>query len=382
MKSVGRLLRYKDVYDIDGSEELFIDAMRENCKFQYDNSEDYRKILDGMNFNPDNIKSMEDVTSIPFLPTLFFKTHRISSYKNTKHLYKATSSGTQGKFSEIGFDIGSLWSAMIMSLRILRHWKIISPIPCNYIVFGYQPKKSNRTAVSKTAFLTTLLAPALHRTYALKYINGKYEPDLEAVFEAVKRYSKKKAPVRFMGFPSYTFFVMQMMEERGVSVKLPKNSKIMLAGGWKQFYKEAVEKDVFYSLAKKTLGIEEENIVEYYGAVEHPILYTDCPNHHFHVPIYSRVVIRDVNTFKPLPNGQMGLVNLITPLFKATPLLSVMPDDLGILHDGCECGCGIKSPYLEIIGRVGLKDIKTCAAGASDLLDKSNLSKVIQGGEK
>ena len=45
-----------------------------------------------------------------------------------------------------------------------------------------------------------------------------------------------------------------------------------------------------------------------------------------------------------------------------------MTDDLGVLHPGDECGCGIKSPYLEIIGRVGIKDIKTCAAGASQLL--------------
>ena len=48
--------------------------------------------------------------------------------------------------------------------------------------------------------------------------------------------------------------------------------------------------------------------------------------------------------------------------------MSVMTDDIGILHDGKKCGCGIESPYLEIIGRIGMKDIKTCAAGAAELL--------------
>lgn len=56
-------------------------------------------------------------------------------------------------------------------------------------------------------------------------------------------------------------------------------------------------------------------------------------------------------------------------MVKATPILSVMTDDLGILHDG-GCGCGIDSPYLEIIGRVGVKDIKTCAAGAAEILSE------------
>ena len=85
------------------------------------------------------------------------------------------------------------------------------------------------------------------------------------------------------------------------------------------------------------------------------------------------MIIRDVKTLKPIPSGQIGLVNLITPMVKATPIVSVMTDDLGVLHDGEDCGCGISSPYLEIIGRIGLKDIKTCAAGAAELIKEVKL---------
>ena len=173
-----------------------------------------------------------------------------------------------------------------------------------------------------------------------------------------------------MGFPSYTYFAMKLLDERGIYPRLPKNSKIMLGGGWKQFYREAVDKREFYSLAEKVFGISDTDIVEFYGAVEHPVLYCDCEQHHFHIPVYSRVIIRDATTLEPLPYGKIGLVNLITPMVRATPILSVMTDDLGVLHDGGECGCGIDSPYLEIIGRVGLKEIKTCAAGAAELLGK------------
>lgn len=81
------------------------------------------------------------------------------------------------------------------------------------------------------------------------------------------------------------------------------------------------------------------------------------------------MIIRDVRTLEPVENGKIGLVNLITPMVKATPILSVMTDDLGVLHPAAECGCGAASPYLEIIGRVGIKDIKTCAAGAAELLN-------------
>ena len=68
--------------------------------------------------------------------------------------------------------------------------------------------------------------------------------------------------------------------------------------------------------------------------------------------------------------GQVGLVNLTSPLIRATPVTSVVTDDLGYLTPGDACGCGLTSPYLTLLGRVGLGDIKTCAAGAADLLGK------------
>lgn len=364
-----KLFSHKNIYDLEESDKDFVSAMKENCRFQYEHCEEYRKILEGFNFLPDSIENMEDLNRLPFIPTLFFKKNHMLSYPKRKIVIEATSSGTSGSYSKLGFDLKSLIFSLKMVLKVTKKRKLISLKPCNYIVFGYKPNRHNKTAISKTAYGTTLLAPGLSRTYALNYKNGKYEPDLERVLNAILKYSKRKAPVRFMGFPAYTFFVMKMMEERGIKVKLPKGSMIMLGGGWKQFYTEKVEKEEFYRLAQETLGVKDDRVIEFFGAVEHPILYCDCPNHHFHVPIYGRTIIRDVNTLKPLPMGEIGLVNLLTPVYKSVPILSVMTDDLGVLHDGADCGCGQKSPYLEIIGRVGLKDIKTCAAGAAELLN-------------
>ena len=120
-------------------------------------------------------------------------------------------------------------------------------------------------------------------------------------------------------------------------------------------------------------GIDDDNIVEFFGAVEHPILYCDCVHHHFHIPAYSRVLIRNADTLEPLPMGEVGLINLVTPMVAKTPLLSVMTDDIGVLHPAEECGCGIKTPFLEIIGRIAPEDIKTCAAGAEELLKGAGL---------
>ena len=63
-------------------------------------------------------------------------------------------------------------------------------------------------------------------------------------------------------------------------------------------------------------------------------------------------------------------MNLITPMVDSVPVLSIMTDDLGILHEE-GCACQEESPWLEILGRVGIKDIITCAAGAGELLKES-----------
>ncbi len=378
MSYTKKLFRLKSPFDTEQSNELFLKAMKENCEFHYKNCPEYKKILDGAGFSPDDLKEYKDIERLPFIPTLFFKKNRLYSMSERKMFIHATSSGTSGTFSDIGFELSGLLCGLDMVITIAKRWKLLSPVPCNYIVLGYRPHRSNKTAVAKTAYGYTLFAPALSRTFALKYKDGKYSPDLDGIIDAIVKHSKSRFPLRFIGFPSYTYFVMKLMEERGISVQLPKRSLIMLGGGWKQFYKEQADKDEFYALAKKVLGLDEENIIEAFGAAEHPILYCDCEKHHFHVPVYSRVIIRDVHTLEPVPNGQIGLVNLITPMVKATPILSIMTDDLGILHDGSECGCGIESPYLEIIGRVGLRDIKTCAAGAAEILSAATTEKEVQ----
>lgn len=368
MSCTSKLFRHKYPYDAEGTNELFLGAVRENCEYHYRNNAKYRAILDDRGFLPDMLQNYEDIARLPFIPTLIFKNHEVYSMSARRMLINATSSGTGGKFSRIGFELGGLMNGFKMVLKVVNFRGLFSLCPANYVVFGYRPHSDNHTAVTKTAFGATWFTPSLHRTYALKYADGRYVPDLDGVVKAIQKYAKSRLPLRFMGFPSYTYFTMRLLDERGIYLKLPKNSKLMLGGGWKQFYREAVDKEEFYALAKKVFGIDDCDIIEFFGAVEHPILYCDCSNHHFHVPVYSRVIIRDVNTLKPVPNGQMGLVNLISPMIKATPILSVMTDDLGVLHDGAECGCGLNSPYLEIIGRVGLKDIKTCAAGAAELL--------------
>lgn len=372
MSYTNKLFKIKKnkIYDLESSNDLFFKAIKENCIYQYDHCKEYQDILIKQNFNPHtDLACYDDISKIPPLPTLYFKHHKIMTIDEKKMLIKATSSGTSGKKSQLGFNLRSLWHGLHMVLSIGKYHKLFSLKPTHYIIFGYEPNKNNHTVISKSTYGFTYFTPALDRSFILKYENGDYKLDIEGIKQKLIKLSKAKHPVRTHGFPAYTYFVLKQMKEENVCVKLPKGSLLAIGGGWKQFYAEKIEKKDFYNLVYEVLGIEEENIVEFFSAVEHPVLYTDCKYHHFHIPVYSRVIIRDVDTLEPLPYGKVGLINLITPMVDSVPIVSIMTDDLGIIHDD-ECKCGCNSPYLEIIGRVGIKDIVTCAAGAEEMLKK------------
>lgn len=357
-------------YDLNGTQERFLQAVRENCAYHLRRCPEYRAIARALNFFPQQLRTIEDLAKIPVIPTLFYKRHAIFSMPRRRMAMCVTSSGTSGKFSQIGFDWGCIFAEIPMILHLGWRHGLISPRPAHCVILGYKPHRTNKTGVTRTMYGLTWFSPPISRTYALHYVDGGYVPDLDGVARALKRLSGSPFPTRIVGFPSYLWFGLQRMEELGLRASLPRGSKILLAGGWKQHYSQQVEKSVLYDLARKVLGIPEDQIHEFFGAVEHPIFYNACKHHHFHIPIYSRIIIRDVNTLEPLPMGRIGLVNLISPLMNATPTTSVMTDDLGYLTPGEECGCGITSPYLTILGRVGLSDIQTCAAGAAQLLGK------------
>ena len=362
-----QLFRWLDPYDLAGTEGLFAAALAESAQRQAAGCPDYARILALRGYDRAALEA-GDLSALPPIPTLYCKRHLLLSVPEKKLLVRATSSGTGGTVSRMGLDAGSLLRGARMVWRMTRYHRLLSPRPCRYLILGYQPRRENQTAFSKTGFGFTFFAPALSRTYALRWHEGSYRLDMEGLRRRLLRCAGGRSPVRTIGFPAYTYLLLRQLEEEGVRLRLPRGSMVTMGGGWKQFEGQKVEKEELYRLAESVLGIPEENCVEFFGAVEHPILYTTCRRHHFHVPVYSRVLIRDPDTLAPVPNGTPGLVNLLTPMVGSVPVLSIMTDDLGVLHDGAECPCGIQSPWLELKGRVGVRDIVTCAAGAAEFL--------------
>ena len=369
MNCTRRLFQTKDPYNLNGTDALFLEAVKENVHLHSSRCPEYRALLEREAFTVDALKTIDDLYRVPVLPTLFLKAHPLFSMEEKRFLIRATSSGTSGMKSRIGIDAVSFSYGIRMLLKLFSYHHLLSLAPTNYILLGYEPSPVMETGAVKTAHGVTYFAPALHREYALKYRDGAYTPNIEGVLRALHRYQKQGLPVRLVGFPYFMLALTQELDQSGCRLKLPKGSKALLGGGFKGQFAKRVEKRELLSRIGDTLGIPESGCKEFFSAAEHPIAYCDCASHHFHVPVYSRVIIRDVRRLLPLPYGQPGLLSFVTPIMQSVPFVSVMTDDIAVLYDGKTCGCGVRAPYFEVLGRANAQGIKTCAAGAAEALE-------------
>ncbi len=369
MEARERLFQYKKIYDQNGSEELFLAAMRESIEHHAKNCEFYHELIKRNKFLPAQIKEIEDIVNIPPIPVDYFKRHEVKSIKEEEVEVHATSSGTTGQKSQIFLDKSTLSLGTKMIVKSMLYHKFVSIIPTNYLLLGYEPKPGNDMGNVKVLTGMTRLAPALHKFFALRSMGDEYRIDYFGIMNALVKYDKQKLPVRIMGFPSYLYMLLLTMKEMKLKpLKLNKKSIVFTGGGWKKFNDMAIKKEDLYALIEEMLGIPAKNCRDFYSAVEHSVAYPECSNHHMHVPIWSRVVIRDVKTMEPLGFDQPGFLNFISPLVSSMPLSSVIMGDMAVLKDGRECGCGITTPYFEIIGRAGTSVARTCATTASELM--------------
>jgi phenylacetate-coenzyme A ligase PaaK-like adenylate-forming protein len=369
MKARENLFKYNKIYDQQGSEDLFLEAMKESVTHHRLNNAFYHKLLDEHHFNVEQIRTLEDLVSIPPIPANFFKYHEILSVSPSDVEVHATSSGTLGQKSQVFLDKASVDLGTKMIIKSMKYHKFISLIPTNYVLLGYEPMAGNEMGNVKILTGMTRFAPAKEKVFALRPIGDTYQVDYFGIQSALKRFEKQKLPVRIFGFPSYLYMVLKMMKDLNMKpLKLNKRSLVLTGGGWKKFDNQRIDKRELYKMVEELLGIPSENCRDFFSAVEHSVAYPECKNHHMHVPIWSRVVIRDVKTLEPLGYNQAGFLNFISPLVSSMPISSIIMGDIAILRDGKDCGCGISMPYFEIVGRAAGGKNKTCAVTASELM--------------
>ncbi len=397
LKHVEALCLLDEPYNHRDYEELFNRAMREITVWHAQKNSFYARLVEDRKTD----LSMEGFAwqDTPFVWAPFFKTHEILSLRREDVFLHLTSSGTSGQKSQVFFDHWSIRSAQRMVDRIFIHegWSrenerqssstqtymstslpaslaneaatsASREEPSDYLLYSYETEPSSKLGTSFTDNFLCKYAPIHQVCYALKLTGaGDHEFDFFGVLRFLLDSAVSGRPLRIFGFPSFFFFTLKRMQKLKIEpIRLHPDSLVFLGGGWKGYQGEEVSKKELYALATEMLGLSPDRLRDGYGSVEHCVPYVECREHEFHVPTWSRVLIRDVRTLEILPEGEIGFLQFVSPYITSMPAHSIIMGDLASLSSNCKCGRA--TPVMRLHGRAGLSKNKSCAIAAAELM--------------
>ena len=352
------------------TEELFRQAMVEAFAIHYDGSEDFRRFVNLHGYDSPKLKDDFELEELPSIFVNVFKERDLITGSRDDVVLELTSSGTGGRKSRNFLDQTSLDRIKLIARKVYDGLDMVADDEkVNYICFSYDPHVANDLGTAFTDDLLTSFTSVAEVFYAIRWKDelGDFHFDVEETMKRLDDYGQQDKPLRFLGFPAFIHRLLNLRRERGMAtLNLGPSSWAMTGGGWKTHEGEAISREEFAARLENEIGIPAGNVRDLFGMVEHGIPYVQCEKGRFHVPLYSYPIIRHPLTLNNQPDGEAGLLQLMTPYWTSYPALSVLTSDLAKLHGQCDCGRLGKT--LEIVGRGGVKKHKGCAIQAAELL--------------
>ena len=348
----------------------FIEAMIDITRWHRQRSPWYRGLLATHGVQVERLSTMADLIALPPVHADFFKTHEVLSVPESEVTAHLISSGASGQKSQMFFDSFTMHGARRMVDDAMQARGVVSSRSTNYLVNAYEPYDGLRAGSSSTYQYLLRYAPASKVFWTLRAAgDGQHEFDAFGTLAALQDYAQDDRPTRIIGLPAYLHFALKRMEQLGMApLKLPQGSCVIFGGGWKDHADQAISKEELQRNIAHWLGIPSESIVETFGSVEHSVPYVDCHLHRLHAPMWSRVVVRDVRSLKPVADGKPGFLSFLSPYISSVPAHSVVMGDMAIRHASSSCRCGRQTPWFEVLGRAGTARNQSCATPAEQAL--------------
>lgn len=314
--------------------------------------EPYRNILQGLGSKVAQIETLED---IPFLPVSVFKTLALKSVLEEEIVKTMTSSGTTGQsVSRIFLDKQTAARQQKTLVRIVSDFTGAARLPMLIIDTPAVMKDRNMFSARGAGILGFSMFGA-DRCWAL---TEEMALDVDGINAFLERHQGK--PVLLFGF---TFMVWQhfyqALKASGCPIDLT-NGILIHGGGWKKLQSQAVSPLEFADSLHSVCGISK--IYDYYGMVEQTgCIYMQCEHGHLHASIFSDVIVRDARTLNPSPQGQPGIIQVVSTIPESYPGHSLLTEDEGVILGEDDCPCGRAGKYFRILGRIKNAEIRGCS---------------------
>lgn len=321
----------ENIFDIK-TEHDFLAASLNAFRYQYDNVEVYRKFVDYLKINPEEVVSLD---KIPFLPIEMFKNHQILDKNVSTELYFQSSGTTQMNLSKHFIADENIYQE-----SIYKSFEQFIGKPEDFIFLGLLPsylEKQNSSLIYMVDYLMKKSG---------KPENGYFLYNHEDLFKLLNELKDKKVILFGVSFALLDF--LDFSGSNSQTLQFSNTLTVIETGGMKG-RKEEMTKDELLKILQ--LGFKTDKIYSEYSMTELLSQAYSLGQNEYQCPNWMRVLIRNVeDPFSYEKTGKTGAINIID-LANIHSCSFIATQDLG----------KIVGDKFQVLGRIDHSDIRGCS---------------------
>lgn len=322
----------ENIFSIQSKQD-FLDAALKTFRYQYENIEIYRKFVDYLKINPDEVS---ELTKIPFLPIEMFKNHQIVDKNGSADLYFQSSGTTQMNLSKHFIADENIYQE-----SIYKSFEQFIGKPEDFIFLGLLPsylEKQNSSLIYMVDYLMKKSA---------KPENGYFLYNHSDLFELLNTLKDKKVILFGVSFALLDF--LDYCDSNAQTFAFSDTLTIIETGGMKG-RKEEMTKDELLTILQE--GFKTDKIYSEYSMTELLSQAYSLGENVYQCPNWMLILVRNAeDPFNYEKEGRTGAINIID-LANIHSCAFIATQDLGkTLPEG----------KFQVLGRIDHSDIRGCS---------------------
>lgn len=344
-------------------QRLLVPALDDLTAWHRERSPEYDRILSALGAGAAGARGTGRLEDVPFLPVGLFKSHLLQSVPEDEVFKTMTSSGTTGQqVSRVILDRETAARQTRALAAIMTH--VLGPQRLPMIVIDTKNVVKDRAMFSaRGAGVLGMVSYGRKHFYAL-------DDDMQLDREGLKAFLEEYGDGRILMF-GFTFMVWQHFLQQLEPGDADLSTGVLIhSGGWKKLVDQAVDNATFKEEFRARTGLSR--IHNFYGMVEQVgSVFMEAEDGLLRPPNFADVIIRDPQTWEPMPDGEVGVIQVLSALPLSYPGHSILTEDLGVVHGEGDPATGWGGRRLEVIGRVPKAELRGCSDTHAANLDQA-----------
>ena len=324
----------KNIFNIKNQSD-FLTSCLETFHYQYNNIEVYRKFVDYLKINPNEIDAIE---KIPFLPIEMFKNHLILDQNFKTENYFQSSGTTQIQTRSKHFIAEFNWYEQ----SIERSFEQFIGKPEDFIFLGLLPNYSENPHSSLIYMVDYLMKKSG------KPENGYFLYNHQELFNLIQELQNEDKKIILFGVSFALLDYLDFCKTQQLLHSKTQQLTIIETGGMKG-RKEEMTKDELLKIFRE--GFSTDKICSEYSMTELLSQAYSLGENLYDTPNWMRILIRNTeDPFSYVEDGKTGAINIID-LANIHSCSFIATQDLGKIGEG----------KFQVLGRIDHSDIRGCS---------------------